>query len=140
MPVLLIIAALLLSPAVFAADEGLVTHRGKIVFLPGDDVEDADQSKAIRFEAESGDTFDLIVEPDNFHAIHDELLKDRLWEFEGRVREGGALEVRKMFSIKDGKRFKVTYYCEICHIVSYRPGRCMCCQEDVELQEIPAPE
>jgi hypothetical protein len=29
----------------------------------------------------------------------------------------------------------VQYYCEICHIVSYRPGQCMCCQEEVELQE-----
>ena len=137
MPVLLILAAILTSPAAFAADDDLVTHRGRIVFLPGDD---ADHSKPIRFQAVSGETFDLILEPDNFHAIHDELLKDRLWEFEGRVRDGAELEVRKMFSIKDGKRFKVTYYCEICHIVSYRPGRCMCCQEDVELQEIPAQE
>lgn len=136
MRVQLIIAAMCIGQAGFAVGGDVVTHRGQIVSLPGDD---AHGSAPIRFKAESGETFDLILEPDNFHALHDELLKDRLWKLEGRVKEG-ALEVRKMFSIKDGKRFKVTYYCEICHIVSYRPGRCMCCQENVELQEIPAEE
>ncbi len=127
----LILAAVLLIPAAFATQDDIVTYRGKIVHLPGDDMQG---EEPIRFEADSGETFDLVLEPDNFYAIHDKLLKDRVWEFEGRVK-GDQLEVQKMFTVKDGHRHKVTYYCEICHIVSYRPGRCMCCQEDVELQE-----
>jgi len=86
---------------------------------------------------ESGTRLDLeIEEPDAFHTFHDPDLADRTWELEGFPKEGDKFEVRKLFTIKDGKRFHVTYYCEICHIVSYRPGMCMCCQEDVELREV----
>ena len=131
MRVSLIFAALSLASVAFATQDDRVTPRGKIVHLPGDDMQG---EEPIRFESESGETFDLVLEPDNFYAIHDKLLEDRIWEFEGFVK-GDQLEVQKMFTIKDGHRHDVTYYCEICHIVSHRPGRCMCCQEHVELQE-----
>lgn len=91
--------------------------------------------------ADSGEKLELIVdEADPFHTFHDPELAGRTWELEGFRRDGGRFEVRRLFTIKDGKRYKVTYYCEICHITSYRPGMCMCCQEDVELREIPADE
>ena len=93
-----------------------------------------------RLKSDDGEVWNLVVETDAFHALHDPKLADRTWEFVGNPLEGDKFEVRKLFTIKDGKRFNVTYYCEICHIVSYRPGRCMCCQEDVELREIPAEE
>jgi len=34
---------------------------------------------------------------------------------------------------KDGRRFTVTYWCEVCAIRTYTPGKCMCCQEETEL-------
>ena len=91
----------------------------------------------LRVKTDSG-VVELIVEGDNLHALHDKPLAQRTWEFEGALNADGRFEVVKMFTIVDGTRMKVTYYCEICHITSYRPGRCMCCQEDVELREIPA--
>lgn len=86
---------------------------------------------------ESGKKLELeIEEADAFHTFHDPELADRTWELEGFHKDGDKFEVLRLFTIKDGKRFHVTYYCEICHIVSYRPGMCMCCQEDVELREV----
>jgi len=29
----------------------------------------------------------------------------------------------------------VTYYCDVCHIYTHEPGKCMCCQDETVLQE-----
>jgi len=62
------------------------------------------------------------------------------WEFrlEGRWKGSDAFEVERLFSVHDGKLFKVTYYCEVCNITTYKPGRCDCCQEPTEVREVPA--
>lgn len=93
--------------------------------------------ETVQLIGEDGKTWELVVEADNYHALHDKALAGRVWELVGFARGGDRFEVRHLFTIKDGARHKVTYYCEICHIVSYRPGQCMCCQEAVELRETP---
>ena len=66
-------------------------------------------------------------------------LNGREIELEGRLTGAGAVEAERLFTIKDGKRFKVTYWCDICSIRTHMPGRCMCCQGETELQELPVP-
>jgi hypothetical protein len=34
---------------------------------------------------------------------------------------------------KDGKRFTVSYWCPICSIRAYTPGKCVCCQRETQL-------
>lgn len=94
----------------------------------------------IRVRDEQGNEHVLELDVDGVHTLHDPKLVDRLWDFEGRRTPDGRFEVFKMFTIKDGVRYKVTYYCEVCHIVSFRPGLCMCCQDEVALQETPEDE
>ena len=108
------------------------TIRGHVI--PGEPVvQHVDET--VKLLGADGKTWELVVEADNYHALHDKQLAGRLWEIVGPPHEMGRFEVRQIFTVKDGVRHKVTYYCEICHIVSYRPGQCMCCQEDVELRE-----
>jgi hypothetical protein len=38
-----------------------------------------------------------------------------------------------LFAHKDGKRLRVTYWCDICAIRTYTPGLCWCCREDTVL-------
>ena len=90
------------------------------------------------FESSEGRRFQATVEGDNWHILSDPQLAERLWEIEGEWVSDGVFAAKKIFTVKDGALFQVTYYCEICNITSFRPGRCMCCQEDVELREIPA--
>ncbi len=71
--------------------------------------------------------------------LRDPRLAAREWELEGSLAADGRFEIRKLFTIKDSRRHRVTYYCEICHIYTHEPGRCMCCQEETELREIPEP-
>ena len=34
---------------------------------------------------------------------------------------------------RDGKRYTISYWCEVCSIRAYTPGKCACCQEETEL-------
>ena len=69
----------------------------------------------------------------------DPKLNGRDVELEGRFAGPGQFDALKLFTIKDGKRYKVTYWCDVCSIRTHMPGRCMCCQGETELQELPVP-
>jgi len=80
----------------------------------------------------------LVVDELQDSTMRDPQLADRTWHLRGHdAPDGGGFKVDRAFTVKDGKLYRVTYYCEICHITTYDPGRCMCCQEDTELREIP---
>ena len=68
--------------------------------------------------------------------LRDPRLAGREWEFEGKFTADASFTIYKLFTMKEGKRHRVTYYCEICHIYTHEPGLCMCCQDETELQEI----
>lgn len=38
-----------------------------------------------------------------------------------------------LFVLRDGKPLVITYWCEVCSIRTYSPGKCMCCQEETQL-------
>ena len=69
--------------------------------------------------------------------LHDRRLAGRLWELHGTPGPGGRFVVDKLFTIKDRQRFRVTYFCVVCNIRTHAPGRCMCCQDETELEELP---
>lgn len=46
------------------------------------------------------------------------------------------IESHSMVAFKDGKRYRVTYYCDVCAIRSYTPGLCVCCQQETRLDLI----
>ena len=129
---LLLGLTLLAGSALAATSDPMETIRGRVVAAEPV-VQHADET--VQLIGEDGKAYELIVEADNYHTLYDRKLAGRLWEIVGHSRDAGRFEVRQMFTIVDGVRHKITYYCQICHIVSYRPGQCMCCQEDVELRE-----
>ncbi len=72
-----------------------------------------------------------------FHTLQDERLLNREVRLEGRMRADGAVEVARLYTLRDGKLYKVRYYCEVCNIEALEPGACVCCQNPTDLQEIP---
>jgi hypothetical protein len=40
---------------------------------------------------------------------------------------------RPLYAWQNGKRLHVTYWCDVCYIRTYAPGKCWCCQKDTEL-------
>ncbi len=74
------------------------------------------------------------------HTLQDEHLLNREVRVEGTLRPDGTFEAAHLFTVRDGKLFKVRYYCSICNIAALEPGNCVCCQRPTELQEIPLSE
>jgi len=77
---------------------------------------------------------------DNVHLLHtlqDKRLDGREVRLEGIPKPDGSFEVHWLYTVHNGKLFRVRYYCRTCNIVALEPGNCVCCQQPTELQEIP---
>jgi hypothetical protein len=73
----------------------------------------------------------------HFHTLRDKRLTNREIRVEGQWAADGTLQVTQFYTVKDGKLYRVRYFCEVCNIESLEPGDCVCCQAPTELQEIP---
>jgi len=71
------------------------------------------------------------------HALEDKRLAGRQVRVEGERKLDGSFEAWKFFTVRDGKLYRVRYYCDVCNIEALEPGPCVCCQRPTELQEIP---
>ena len=74
------------------------------------------------------------------HTLEDSHLTGATLRVYGRLLPDGRLEVARFFVVRDGKLYKVRYFCETCNIVVYEPGPCPCCQQPLHFQEIPQSE
>lgn len=131
---LTVVPALLLPSALLSSETGTETVlRGHLDREAVKASTSPDQP--LTFITEDGKKVQVVGDTSSNGQLRDPKLIDRTWELEGSIRPGDSFQIDKLFTIKDGKRHRVTYYCEICHIVTHQPGLCMCCQGDTELQE-----
>ncbi len=83
---------------------------------------------------------DISLESKNsflFHTLEDKRLRDREVRLEGTSKPDGSFEVERLYTVHNGKLYRVRYYCEVCNIEALEPGDCVCCQQPTELQEVP---
>lgn len=43
------------------------------------------------------------------------------------------ITTKALYVYKNGKRLVITYWCDVCSIRTYSPGKCMCCQQETAL-------
>ena len=72
------------------------------------------------------------------HVLHDKRLAGEDFEALGHFTSADHFQVDPAYThslhvLKDGKRFMVTYWCDVCSIRQYEPGPCMCCQRETNL-------
>jgi hypothetical protein len=72
-----------------------------------------------------------------FRTLEDKRLRDFEVRLEGKFVADGNFQVDSIFTIHHGEVYRVRYFCETCNIVGLGPGRCVCCQQPTELQEVP---
>jgi hypothetical protein len=72
-----------------------------------------------------------------FATLEDKRLRDDEVRLKGEMRADGNFQVDDLYTIHHGELYRIQYYCETCNIVGLGPGRCVCCQQPTELQEIP---
>jgi hypothetical protein len=71
-------------------------------------------------------------------VLNDERIAGMELELNGHFVKAGQfaidpMETHSMLAIKDGKRVRVTYWCDVCAIRSFTPGLCVCCQQETRL-------
>lgn len=71
-------------------------------------------------------------------VLDDERLIGTELEVEGTAAGDGSFEIdgihtKPVYTFAQGERLGVSYWCEICYIRTYSPGKCWCCQEDTKL-------
>lgn len=91
----------------------------------------------MRLSTSSGETAVTSDNPQLLHTLQDSRLNGREVRLEGERTSGGEFSVSHLFVVRDGKLYRLRYYCHVCNIPATEPGRCVCCQRPTELEEIP---
>jgi hypothetical protein len=131
---MLMMAIIVLAPAGFAQahlSDPLPFLTGKLETLPGTGL--VLQTAKTNYSLTARTTYLL-------HTLQDKRLANRQVRLEGTKKTDGTFEVAKLFTVRNGKLYRVRYFCEICNIEALEPGNCVCCQQPTELQEIPVEE
>jgi hypothetical protein len=116
----------LLPAAAFAADEPAKRFRGKLI-----------QGGRPALEQAGGKLLYLRGDDDTMGVVKDARLASSDVEVVGRL-QGDTVTIEPihsaaLFVYKDGKRLRVTYWCDVCAIRTYTPGLCWCCRDETEL-------
>ncbi len=104
------------------------TIEGKLIFVAGTGPVLATSSKRIPLAGR----YHYI-----FKTLEDKRLRNDEVRLKGKMRADGNFQVNNIYTIHHGELYRVRYYCETCNIVALGPGRCVCCQQPTELQEVP---
>ena len=51
-----------------------------------------------------------------------------------RYEKQPVIQILRVHQIKDGRKYELDYWCDICSIVMYETGPCACCQADNQLR------
>src|ERR1041385_5965601 len=93
-------------------------------------------------EVEGGKNVTLSGDDDTQKVLHDPRLAGLTVEALGHFTAPdqfavGPIYDKNMFVLKDGKRLRITYWCDVCSIRTYSPGVCVCCQKwtDLDLRD-----
>lgn len=119
---------LVLASLAFGAEPGSVSLRGKLIQESGKPPVLETKDKRVVL---TGDDPTLKV-------LNDDRLKNSDFEVAGHFTSPGEFAVdhihtRSLFVYRDGKRQMVTYWCDVCYIRTYSPGKCWCCQKNTDL-------
>jgi hypothetical protein len=128
------------APAAAAAGQTF-DFRGRVACLDQAGQRQACGPAARRFALETGDgQLHAFLASDPLAVIfEDPRVRGQELVVKGRPRPDGAVEIVKVYSVKQGRLHDVHYYCEICNITAYAPGLCPCCRREMELEETPVP-
>jgi hypothetical protein len=119
---------LLLAVPAFAIDTKTASVRGKLVKGPALQTKDGKQVLL------SGDDPTMLV-------LRDPRLANADFETAGHYSDPQHFDVdpihtHALFVYQNGKKLMVTYWCDVCYIRTFAPGKCWCCQGDTKLDPV----
>ncbi|MBI4889706.1 MAG: hypothetical protein HY821_03710 [Acidobacteria bacterium] len=80
----------------------------------------------------------LSGDADSLRVMRDPRLRNDEFELNGHTPAAGRFSIdpihtRAIFVWRKGRRLVVTYWCAVCAIRAWTPGKCQCCQEEMDL-------
>ena len=93
-------------------------------------------SGGVRLSTSSGDIRLASENPQLLRTLQDSRLNGREVRLEGRRTSNGEFNASHILVVRDGKLYRLRYYCHVCNIPATEPGPCVCCQRPTELEEI----
>jgi hypothetical protein len=123
-------ALAILATAVSLAAQPQVSLLGKLVQPEG---------KPPAIQTAGNKLVSLDGEPESLKVLSDERLAGSDMELLGhyaapdRFVVGSFYTSRSIIVHKDGKRYTISYWCPVCSIRAYTPGKCVCCHQETQL-------
>ncbi len=106
------------------------TLRGKLLQTEG---------KPPAIETGAAQRIALDGEPETMAVVGDHRLAGADLELHGEFKTpalfviGSFYTSKSMLVHRNGKKYTISYWCPVCSIRTYTPGKCMCCQEETHL-------
>jgi hypothetical protein len=70
-------------------------------------------------------------------TIQDPRISGKKLRVIGSYRRDGSFQVTDFYVVHPDGLCRIIYYCQVCHITAFSPGKCICCQQPTELEEVP---
>jgi len=112
--------------------------RGRILCLDESGNSETCTDESTRYAIRSDtDTFYFLPDDHKAQIFRDSRVREREIEVAGWRRDANHLEIIRVYSVKEGKRFEIQYFCSVCNIKAFVGGVCWCCQDEFEFREVP---
>ena len=115
-----------------ASQSAAETVQGKLVIGP---------QGTLHVATTSGEVVITSRDASILHTLQDPRMSGREVRLEGKAGNSPgdtrSMDVAHLFTVHDGKLFRLRFYCHVCNIPATEPGPCVCCQRWTDLEEIP---
>ncbi|MBP1601496.1 MAG: hypothetical protein H6Q06_1647 [Acidobacteria bacterium] len=123
----LILAAFSPLCSATAQEEKETSLQGKLQISEGKATVVVEQGKAVSLESDVADVA---------ATLSDERISGRPVKVLGRFRPDGVFSVREFYVVRPESLYRIIYFCDTCHITTFAPGDCACCQEPTVPTEV----
>jgi len=139
-PLLALVLSASLAPAAgAAAGPGEVELRGRVVCLDHAGVVRACEPPAgFALRTPAGELHAFAASDPLGAMFADPDVRARELLVRSRPARDG-IEIIKVYSVDAGRIHDLDYFCEVCNVVAYAPGLCVCCRQPLVLRERPLP-
>ena len=94
------------------------------------------RERLLALEAPDGQLVPIVEDPRGRSFRIDPRLREMDVELLVRQYRGSPMiQVIRIYEIKDGQKYIVDYWCDVCSIVMYQSGPCDCCQDQNHLRK-----
>jgi hypothetical protein len=112
-----------------AAPRGKVLPLSEVLARKFQIESDAEAAQTLVLETAAGELFTLVKERRSRGFWNDAKLRGIEVELPGRLfKQTSVLQVIRVYTFQDGKKYEFDYWCDVCAIPMYEPKECECCQ------------